>query len=320
MRPFRNDAAAIALGIGLQFVASRSFDALRLRMSTEGQDEWYRATFDAPLRMEIPVGGTIKVPLSVTNSGRVRWEPDRSPRIRLSYHWLLADDDRVVSWEGLRTDFASAVEPGQTVSVVAEVEAPPQPGVYRLLWDLEEERRLWFSTEPNAALFTSRAAVTGHQGAGLDPASFKAFPKSGARPGRFVLWRAAGRMLADRPWTGVGPDNYRLLYGGYAGLANADERVHSNNLYLEILVSGGLVAGLVLAWIGWRLAMVSWGAVAPLAVHPAAPGIVAAVAALAVHGLFDAFLAFTATYVLTAITIGLVAGLSMSARAHAEGV
>ncbi len=310
---------AIAVAIGLQFVASRSFEAFRLRMSTEGRDEWYRASFDAPPSIEIPVGGTIQVPLSVTNTGRLTWAPDRSPRIRLSYHWLHADDDRVVRWEGPRTDFVSPVEPGQTAAMVVRVEAPPQAGTYRLLWDLEEEHRLWFTTEPDASHFISRATVTGQATPPVAPLPLRPFPTSSARPGRMVLWRAAGGMLADRPWLGVGPDNFRLLYGRYAGLANADTRVHSNNLYLEILVSGGLVAGLVLVWIGWRLAIVSWRTVSPLVVHPAAPGVVAALAALAVHGLFDAFLAFTATYILMAITIGLATGLSLSVRAPAEG-
>ncbi len=316
----------IALAIGMQFVASRSFDALRLRLSTEGQSEWYRAAFNAPLEMQLPVGGTVAVPLSVTNTGRVTWTPGASPRIRLSYHWLLEGSEaargeaRVVSWEGLRTDFPSAVGPGETTEVVARVEAPGAPGTYSLLWDIEEEHRLWFRTEPEASLFTTRATVVGH-GATLDPDALRPFPKNGARPGRLVLWRAAGRMLADRPLTGVGPDNFRLLYGGYAGLANADERVHSNNLYLEVLVSGGLAAAFVLGWIGWRLLATSWQAVVPRVVHPAAPGVVAALAALAVHGLFDAFLAFTATYILTAITMGLVAGLSLpaAARVSAEG-
>jgi O-antigen ligase len=311
--------AGIALAIGLQFVASRSLDALRLRMSSEGQAGWYRAAFKAPPEVEIAVGDRVAVPLSVTNTGRVTWQPDGSPRIRLSYHWLLADDDRVVSWEGLRTDFQAPVGPGDTVEVVARVEAPRRAGRYRLLWDLEEEHRLWFSTEPDATLFTSHATVTGPHAAPLDSESLRPFPKNAARPGRLVLWRAAGRMVADRPWTGVGPDNFRLLYGGYAGLADADERVHSNNLYLEILVSGGLVGGLVLIWIGWRLAMVSWRLVMPRAIHPAAPGLVAALAALAVHGMFDAFLAFTATYILTAITLGLAVGLSLPAASMSPG-
>ncbi len=311
--------AGLALAIGLQFVASRSLDALRLRLSTEGQEEWYRVSFDAPLEIDVPVGGTIAVPLSVTNTGRVSWDPDASQRFRLSYHWLLEDDDRVVSWEGLRTDFETAVDPGDTVAVVARVEAPRQAGTYRVLWDLEEEERLWFSTEPEASLFTSRATVTGHGAVVFDPAALKPFPRARARPGRLVLWRTAGRMLVDRPWTGVGPDNFRLLYGEYAGLANADRRVHSNNLYLELLVSGGLVAGVVLVWFFWCVAMVSWLAVVPRAVHPAAPGVVAAVAAVAVHGVFDAFLAFTATYILTAITLGLAVGLSASVSLRQPG-
>lgn len=310
---------ALAVTVGLQFVGSRSLDALRLRLSTEGQGEWYRASFDAPLAIEVPVGGTIAVPLSVTNTGRIRWDPDASQRFRLSYHWLLEDDDRVVSWEGLRTDFETAVEPGDTVAVVARVEAPRQAGTYRVLWDLEEEERLWFSTEPEANLFTSRATVTGYGALVFDPAALKPFARGRVRPGRLVLWRTAGRMLADRPWTGVGPDNFRLLYGEYAGLANADRRVHSNNLYLELLASGGLVAGVVLVWFFWRVAMVSWRAVVPRAVHPAAPGVVAAVAAVAVHGVFDAFLAFTATYILTAITLGLAAGLSVSVSLRQPG-
>jgi acyl dehydratase len=310
---------ALAVAIGVQFVASRSLDAVRLRLSTEGQDEWYHASFDAPRRIEVPAGGIVAVPLSVTNTGRVTWDPGAPQRFRLSYHWLLAEDDRVVSWEGLRADFRAPVKAGDTVTIVARVQAPREPGTYRVLWDLEEEHRLWFSTEPDARLFTSEATVTGASAGARDPGALKAFPSSASRPGRLVLWRAAGRMLVDRPWTGVGPDNFRLLYGGYAGLANADRRVHSNNLYLELLVSGGLVAGVVLVWFFWRVAMVSWRAVVPRAVHPAAPGVVAAVAAVAVHGVFDAFLAFTATYILTAITLGLAVGLSVPVSPDPQG-
>ena len=47
--------------------------------------------------------------------------------------------------------------------------------------------------------------------------------------------------------------------------------------------------------------------------------VVAAVAAVAVHGVFDAFLAFTATYILTAITLGLAVGLSVPASPDPQG-
>ena len=48
---------------------------------------------------------------------------------------------------------------------------------------------------------------------------------------------------------GVGPDNFRLLYGAYAGLPGADARTHSNNMYLEMLAGGGLRGGAAFGWL-----------------------------------------------------------------------
>ena len=59
-------------------------------------------------------------------------------------------------------------------------------------------------------------------------------------------------MVGERPLIGVGPDNYRLIYGPYAGLAHFDPRVHSNNMYLEMLAGGGLAGGLAFLWLWWR--------------------------------------------------------------------
>jgi len=135
-------------------------------------------------------------------------------------------------------------------------------------------------------------------------------PKRAVRPGRFVLWAAAGRMLAAHPILGVGPDNFRLEYAAYAGLPGADTRVHSNNMYLEVLAGGGILAGSAFLWLLWsvvrcarRLVRHSGGPLDPLA-----SGIVAAAAAIALHGLVDSFLGFTATYIFMAIALGLIVG------------
>jgi hypothetical protein len=254
-------------------------------------------------------GSTVNVPLTVTNTGQTTWAPDASPPFRVSYHWLLADDDRVVApWEGgMRTLFPRPVLPDQSVSLVAQVKAPSQPGLYHLLWDIEEERRRWFSSEPGATLFMSRASVSGPATA-APPEQFASAPGQNERPGRLLLWRAAARMLADRPLRGVGPDNFRLLYGPYINLRNADPRAHSNNMYLEILVGGGLLAGAALAWLLGRAArscvVLGRQTAAPIATLSA--GVLAAGVATALHGLVDSFLSFTATYVLFAITLGLV--------------
>ena len=200
------------------------------------------------------------------------------------------------------------------------VEAPPEPGDYRLMWDIEQEKRLWFSGEPDAELWTSDAAVRGPSVAGpREP--IRPLPRIVGRPGRAVLWGAAFRILAAYPVLGVGPDNYRLIYGEYAGIPNFDERVHSNNMYLEMLVGGGLVGGLAFGWFCWRACRrvvrpVFRPSDSQLATLAAA--VCAAAAAIAVHGLADSFLGFTGTYIPIAVVLGLaVAGDSLNeADAH----
>src|SRR5262249_11105044 len=153
--------------------------------------------------------------------------------------------------------FTVPVGPGDSATVHALVRAPRYPGRYQIEWDLVQEGRLWFSTEQGAPDSTmSMATVSGPAASGPPPPTLPR-PGQAVRPGRFVLWRAAARMVAAHPLTGVGPDNFRLLYGGYAGLVGADPRTHTNNMYLEVLVGGGIVAFAAFAWLlyeaGWLI-------------------------------------------------------------------
>ena len=108
---------------------------------------------------------------------------------------------------GMRTLFPRPVLPGESVALVAQVRAPSQPGHYRLLWDIEEDRRRWFSREPGATLFVSRTSVSGAATAAPPSSPRGAWAKrAGGAP---ALWRAAARMLADHPLRGVGPGNFR---------------------------------------------------------------------------------------------------------------
>jgi O-antigen ligase len=295
----------IAALVLLQFATSRSIDLLRLRFTSETTGAWYRASFDAPLDIELRTAGRALVPVRITNDGRSAWSSDGTEQYFLSYHWLLTDEDRVVSWEGLRTSFPDVVAPGESVTIPALVEAPPEPGEYRLMWDIEQRHRLWFSTEPDAQLSVTYATVTGAPIAGRSNQPLLPLPKASVRPGRLVLWGAALRMFAAHPVTGVGPDNFRFVYGRYAGLAQFDQRVHSNNMYLEILAGGGLLALAACGWLFWRTAGVFRALAASATRHPLDAGLVAAAIAICVHGLFDSFLSFTATYVAMAIVLGL---------------
>jgi O-antigen ligase len=67
--------------------------------------------------------------------------------------------------------------------------------------------------------------------------------------GRLELWGAALRLIQTRPLLGVGPDNFRHLYGAQLGLETWDERVQANNLYLEVLADVGLLGLAAFLWV-----------------------------------------------------------------------
>jgi O-Antigen ligase len=325
--------ALFAAVITAQFVGSRSLEAMALRLTSEGQHEWYQAWIEAPTRLDVATGAVITVPITLTNTGRVTWDSTLAQPFRVSSHWLNEDGTRVVSWEGRRTDFPRPVGPGARVTLPVDVEAPRQPGQYRLMWDVELQDRLWFSTEPDAARFISAVSVSGPIVGPAGPLKLLPHPlrDGSVRSSRLLLWRAGALMFREHPWLGVGPDNYRLLYGSYLGLAAFDTRVHSNNLYLEVLIGSGVIGATAFALLLWRAGAIAFRLVRRVSTAAAATsipreastltaGVVAAVAAIALHGLVDSFLSFTATYVLIAIALGLlVAGESLS-RPHAYRV
>jgi O-antigen ligase len=137
------------------------------------------------------------------------------------------------------------------------------------------------------------------------------------RPGRLALWGAALRMVGERPLLGVGPDNYRLLYGRYSTIGVADPRVHSNNMYLEVLAGMGFIGGVALLWLG---AISAQGIRRAARAGGVGLGVAAAGVAIAVHGLVDSFIAFTGTYILFALTLGLASAYERDGRRHAHRV
>ncbi|MGC4081386.1 MAG: O-antigen ligase family protein [Vicinamibacterales bacterium] len=310
--------ALLTLIVGSELLVSRSAESWRLRLTSEGQGRWFSAAIDAPRSIAADTMRPIAVPLVITNTGRATWDSSSNEPVRLSYHWVASDSDEVVAWEGRRTNFPEPVPPGATVSLDATVSGPGRPGRFRLMWDMEQEKRLWFSTEPDATpvftdvLVTGAAATLPHRTSG--PARI---PIAQERPGRLMLWRAAWRMALAHPLLGVGPDNYRLLYGEYGAFKRADPRVHSNNMYLEVLAGSGILGLTTFLWAGLHTVRES---IAAARTSAAGAGVAAAVTAVAVHGLVDSFLSFTSTYLLIAVIAGLAASMGHGANAHAHRV
>jgi hypothetical protein len=308
LRPHAGTATALLGGLAaavvLLFAGSRSAQSMWLRLTSEGQESWYRAAVVAPPTLELRTGRLAQVPVTVTNTGRLPWDSGAIPPMLLSYHWLQADGDRFVTFEGERTPFASPVPPDSTVTVAMQIRPPRRPGEYRLEWDVVQEGRLWFSTEPGAVRTMSRVLITGEESDA--PIHTTPPPRPTVRPGRLVLWRAAARMFLAHPLTGVGPDNFRLAYGSYLGLAGTDDRTHSNNMYLEVLAGGGLLAATAFVWLLWRSAACASSLLkaAPPASAALALGLAAAMLAIAIHASVDSFVSFAPTYVLFSLTLG----------------
>ena len=108
---------------------------------------------------------------------------------------------------------------------------------------------------------------------------------------------------------GIGPDNFRLTYGRYLGLAAWDSRVHANNTYLEVLVGMGVDRRCRAGVADRRRAADRRSPGCRAADVEAMPLVAAATAAclaIAAHALVDSFLTFTSTYVVFALAAGVL--------------
>jgi O-antigen ligase len=61
------------------------------------------------------------------------------------------------------------------------------------------------------------------------------------------------RMARNRPLLGVGPDNFRWVYGDFAEIPRWDTGVHANNVYMEWLADTGVLGLGAFAWFSIQL-------------------------------------------------------------------
>ena len=303
--PEHKTLAGLSVALVVVALLSHSPALLVMRFGTDTSQEWYGASYDAPAALRFQPGGVYRVPVTVTNEGMLTWQSTDEPVFALSYHWLNADTEDVVQFDGARTEFAEPVRAGEHATVQATVRAPGYPGAYVLVWDVVHEHRAWLSTE---GIPPARSDVTiAGPAVGAPLKSMGRLPGASLRMPRLTLWRAALRIAEEHPFAGVGPDNYRNVYGRYLQLASWDTRVHANNMYLEALADMGVPG---LAAVVWLIAAVGlslrnrWRE-APASAMPMLAAVTAAWLSIAGHGLVDSFVAFTPTYVIFALTAGL---------------
>jgi hypothetical protein len=105
--------------------------------------------------------------------------------------------------------------------------------------------------------------------------------------GRFVVWQAGGAMLRDYPVTGAGFGTFREVFQTYVPAGAPARYSHAHNDYLELLLDGGLGAGLLVAWLAWGFARRAVRGRSGRGISHAHLGLALGVASLAVHAAFD---------------------------------
>lgn len=297
--------ALLAVVLVLLVLVSRSPQMLVARMSAEGSQEWYGASYEVPGRLTLTPDSFNDVAVTLRNQGRLTWQSSSVPPFALSYHWLTPDTEEILIFDGLRTPFADPVAPGESVTMTARVRAPNYPGTYVLIWDIVQEHRTWLSLE---GVYPGRSvAVVEGTPSGAPLPTRGRMPSTVMRMPRSVLWSTALQITREHPLLGIGPDNFRRTYGRHLGLTAWDTRVHANNTYIEVLVGMGIAGLAALIWLAVAALRAAPSLLATAdATLPLAAASAAACLAIAVHALVDSFLTFTPTYVAFAIAAGLL--------------
>lgn len=100
----------------------------------------------------LPGGRRLPVRLSVRNRGAQTWRKDA---VRIGYHWYYQDGSEVI-WEDETTELPADLAPGAaSPEIVATVTAPPNDGIYWLVWDVRVGDT-WASTMPSVRPFETR--------------------------------------------------------------------------------------------------------------------------------------------------------------------
>jgi lipopolysaccharide exporter len=322
----RAAAPWVAMGslVGFLFVGTASVDpATQLRVRHGGPEQWYRVELRAPPELTLAAGWIEEVPVEIVNRGAFVWETSGEREVRLAALWILATGE--VNGELGRWPLPGRVAPGDTLRLTIPLQAPSTAGEHQIEWDLVHEDVTWFAPTTGHR-FRSRLAVTpearhpgspaGHRYVG-EVASGQPAP---FLPGRATLWRVAAAELAARPWTGIGLDNFRLRYGRYLGWDVWDRTIHTNNWYIETVVSTGVIGGAL--FLGW-LALLALDLLRNLRARSSDPLTVAigvGLLAFLIHGLLDYFLLFHATGLLFWLLVGLwiVRTRALDQVAHSE--
>ncbi len=302
-------AAAVILLAAASFLLNANF---RLRFRGESDSAWYQAQIEAPEDLELAADGRMRVPVTMTNQGDFIWRSEGATPVYLAARWVHPESGLEFR-QRPRWDLEEPVAPGETATMNVLIQAPEEDGAYRLHWDMVQEQVTWFGAKTGResvtqVTVTGDATVVEQEGdVGIQASeNFEAsWEFAGPIPGRRTLWAAAWRLWRERPVLGIGLDNFRLRYGDVIGYSSWNTTIHTNNWYVETVVSLGLLGAVpFLAWLG-LLVLDGAQALRSRRVTIWHVTVAAGLLAYLVHGLLDYFLLFNATALLFWMLVGM---------------
>lgn len=168
----------------------------------------YGALYDvASVPRAVPFGVVTPMTVRLTNTSSFAWNATGANPVKLSYHWS-DPTGGTVQWEGQRTALAADLPPGGTVTVAANVLAPPAPGPYTLRFDLVREGLTWFSGQ-NVATANVSTTVTSGMGATYRVSTAPVTTLALGTPGALSVTLA---NTGTRPWPAGGANPVHLSY------------------------------------------------------------------------------------------------------------
>ncbi len=134
----------------------------------------YRASITASVnQLEIERGSFATLSMTVANQGSIPWDNVPPSPFALSYH-LLDSNGVTLKYDNPRTAFPQLVLPGQQVTLAIKLDGNifPNPGHYRLVFDVVHEGKTWFAQQ-DSPILTLPVQVTKLQTPTVTPTSLR---------------------------------------------------------------------------------------------------------------------------------------------------
>ena len=124
------------------------------------------------------------------------------------------------------------------------------------------------------------------------------------------IWRNAVRLFGAFPWFGTGWGTFAIGFNHFKQFGGENTFLHAENDYLQLLVEGGIVGGMIVLLTLGQLARAAWqfAGRSSVAEPELVFGALAALAAVAVHAVGEFVFQITANALLASVLLGFIIG------------